>query len=190
MREALRPAVRHARGGDRRPGARSPSTWKDEPTLGLHPLPAGPAHHRRQAGHACGATTSSSTCTSSSTAATSCRSAGRRARPARRRASSPCSAATTRRCGSSTALVADEDGLRRRLPGHRADLLAQDRQPGPRRPGRARPVGAQVGHRPAAAGPPAGDRRAVRGRAGRLVGDGVQAEPDAGRADVRRWRGS
>ena len=37
---------------------------------------------------------------------------------------------------------------------------------------------------------PQGGRRAVRGGADRLVGDGLQAEPDADRADLLAWPGS
>ena len=43
---------------------------------------------------------------------------------------------------------------------------------------------AQDGHRSAALGPSQGGRRAVREGADRLVGDGLQAEPDAERADL------
>ena len=50
--------------------------------------------------------------------------------------------------------------------------------------------GTPVRLRPPAPGTRARGRGAVRGRAGRLVGDGLQAEPDAGRADVLDWRGS
>ena len=80
----------------------------------------------------------------------------------------------------------EQDGFRRpRLPGDRADVLAEDRHAGARRPRRTRPERAQVGHRPAAARAPAGDRRAVRGGADRVERDGVQAEPDARRAHVQ-----
>ena len=77
--------------------ARFAATVEGRADARLHALPAGPAHHRRQAGDALAVTTSCSTCRNSNAAATNCRSAGRRGRPARRRASSPCSAATTRR---------------------------------------------------------------------------------------------
>ena len=43
----------------------------------------------------------------------------------------------------------------------------------------------QGGDRPAAARPSQGDRRAVRDGPDRLLGDGLQAQPDAVRADLR-----
>ena len=46
------------------------------------------------------------------------------------------------------------------------------------------PKRAQDGHRPAAAGPSQGGGGAVREGSDRLVGDGLQAEPDAERADL------
>ena len=74
--------------------------------------------------------------------------------------------------------------LRRLAPGLGPDLHPQGRlagRRGPRRRGRERPP-VRLG--PPPAGPRARGRGAVRGRADRLVGDGLQAEPDAGRADV------
>ena len=115
MREALPTPVRQARGRDRRPGARSPTTLEGRADARLHALPAGAAHDGRQAGHAVVLRPRARPAGARSAAGTSCRSAGRRGRPARRPASSPCSAATTTRSASSTALVAEEDGLRRRL---------------------------------------------------------------------------
>ena len=78
-----------------------------------------------------------------------------------------------------------EDGLRRDLRRHRADLLAQGRRASARYALRHRGERPQGGDRPADAGPAQGNRRAVRERADRLLGDGLQAESDAERADLR-----
>ncbi|CAA9318203.1 MAG: Adenylosuccinate lyase @ SAICAR lyase, partial [uncultured Gemmatimonadaceae bacterium] len=77
------------------------------------------------------------------------------------------------------------DGVRRAAAGHRADVHAQARRAGARRrERRGRERGQVRGRRPDAAGLRRG-RGAVRDRADRLVGDGVQAQPDARRADQR-----
>ena len=108
----------------------------------------------------------------------------RRGRPARRRASWSCSAATMRRSSSSIDRVAAAFGFAEVYPvsGQTysrkidAQVLAD--------PGGHRGKRPPLRHRPAAAGARARGGRAVRGRADRLVGDGLQAQPDAGRADV------
>ena len=66
----------------------------------------------------------------------------------------------------------------------------KSRRPGARRARRHRRQRPQSGHRPADPGPSQGNRRAVREGPNRLLGDGVQAQPDASRADLRRWPGS
>ena len=81
-------------------------------------------------------------------------------------------------------MVAEAIGFAETYPVIGPDLLAQGRHPGARRAGGHRRERAPVRHRPAAAGPRARGRGAVRGRADRLVGDGLQAQPDARRADV------
>ena len=85
-----------------------------------------------------------------------------------------------------TAKLGFRDAVRR----HRPDLRAEDRQHGARRAERHRPVGGQDGRRPAAAPARGRAARAVRVRADRLQRHGLQAEPDARRADQRRSRGS
>ena len=52
------------------------------------------------------------------------------------------------------------------------------------------PKAPQDGDRSAALGPSQGSGRAVREGADRLVGDGLQAEPDAAASGFARWRGS
>ena len=119
--------------------ARFAAQYRDLADAWLHALPAGPADHGRQTGLPLVSTISSSTWQSSSTASTTLRFRGARARPARRPVFWPCSAAITTRSASSIELVARKMGFDARLSRDRADLHAQDRQPGARRAVRHRP---------------------------------------------------
>ena len=83
-----------------------------------------------------------------------------------------------------------ENGIRRHLRHYRADLLAKSRRAGARYAGRHRGQQPQGGDRPADSGESQRNRRAVRKRADRLLGDGLQAEPDAQRTDLLRSPGS
>ncbi len=80
---------------------------------------------------------------------------------------------------------ASKMGFDVQLCRHRADVFAQGRFAGARRALGHRASRPQSGDRPAAARQPQGNRRAVRGRPDRQLGDGLQAEPDAERADLR-----
>ena len=77
-----------------------------------------------------------------------------------------------------------EDRFCGKLRRHRADLSAEDRLAGPGRVVRHFPKRAQDGHRPAAPGPSQRGRRTARQGADRILGDGLQAEPHALRADL------
>ena len=83
-----------------------------------------------------------------------------------------------------------QDRLRRSLSRHRANLLAEDRLRRCSAPCRRGPERPQDGHRPAAAGPSQGTGRTLRDGPGRLLGDGLQAEPDAVASGFARWPGS
>jgi hypothetical protein len=98
---------------------------------GIHPLPARPAHHRGQAGVACGATTWCATWRKSRRGSSGCVFAGSRGRPARKPASWP----------SSTAVTPRSNGWRNWSPnacpdfkldrtGHGSNLLSQGGCPG------------------------------------------------------------
>ncbi len=144
----------------------------------IHAPPAGAADDRRQARHAVDA--------------------GSRARPGRSRSPDRHPALPRRERNDRHAGELPRD-LRRRSregararrarhaedrvcvvdPGVRADLFAQDRRAGARRRRRDCLERHEVQRRPARAAIGRRDRGAVRERADRLVGDGVQAEPDA-----------
>ena len=79
---------------------------------GLHALPAGAAHHGRQARHALDAGLRARRRGALSPDRDAAASAAARARPARRPPSSSCSTATTRRCASSTGGSRGKHGLR------------------------------------------------------------------------------
>ena len=95
-----------------------------------------------------------------------------------------------------------DEGARARPAGHREAWASRGRSRSPARPTparstrgarraeRHRAVGGQVRRRPAAAAARGRAPRAVRARADRLQRHGVQAEPDARRADQRRSRAS
>ena len=156
----------------------------------LHPLPAGAAHHRRQARDALDAGLRARRRGALPSARDAAASAAARAPPAPRPRSSSCSTATTRRCASSSA------GSRRSWASTRP--FAVTGQTYPRKVDtqvldvaeRRRAVGREDGDRPPAAAARGRAARAVRVGADRLQRDGLQAEPDARRADRRRSRGS
>ncbi len=182
-RSARAPRRSRHRDGDPRPGRfRAPPSRPPLPRL--HPLPAGAAHDGRQARLPLGT--------------------GPRPRP--RGAPPPAlDAALPRRQGDdrhpgelpdpvrrrprqgarARPAVAGAARLRRLGADLRPDLHAQARQPAARRARRRRRELPQAGHRPAAAAGGGRARRAVRRHAGRLVGDGLQAQSRAGRTDVR-----
>ncbi len=95
-----------------------------------------------------------------------------------------CSTATTPACGG-WMIGRPEDGLLGQLPGDGPDLLAEGRRPDSRYTGRRCSQCSQSCHRSAVAAKPQGDRRTIRGRPDRLVGDGLQAQSDAGGANLR-----
>ncbi len=86
-------------------------------------------------------------------------------------------------------LVTAKLGFERLLPGHRPDLSAQAGQPGAGGPGRGRRELPPAGRRRAPAAGPGRALRAVRPRPGRLLGDGLQAQPGAQRAACAAWPG-
>ena len=95
-------------------------------------------------------------------------------RPLRRRSRARCANWT----GASPAA-----GVRRALHGQRPDLPAEGRRAGAGRAQRHRAVGGEVRRRPAAAAARGRVAGAVRGGTDRVERDGLQAEPDARRAD-------
>ena len=95
---------------------------------GLHPLPAGPAHHGGQARHAVDAGLCARRRGAVATGSRRCGSAAARAPPAPRRRFSSSSAAITRRFGSWTGGWPAKLGFDRAVSGDRADLHPEGRQ--------------------------------------------------------------
>ena len=190
MRDGLRLAARPARRAARALGTlRRAARGRALPRL--HPLPAGPAHHRRQARHALGSRTSALDVEDAVPPDRDAavprlqghhRDPGLVPRAVRRR---PRQGARARPRGRRDAWASTSP-----FAGDGADLPAQGRQHGARRPERHRAVRGEDGRRPPAAAARGRAARAVRVGADRLQRHGLQAEPDAGRADRRRWRAS
>ena len=95
----------------------------------LHPLPAGPAHHRRQARHALDAGLRARRRGDSATGSRRCGSAAARAPPAPRRRSSSCSSGDHAKVRELDRRVAERSwASTQTCAGDRADLPAQGRQ--------------------------------------------------------------
>ena len=140
---------------------------------------------RSASGRRCGCRTSRSTSRSSATGSRPCACAAARARPGRRPPSWSSSAATTSKVRELERRVTAKLGFGDQFAGDRPDLPAEGGQPGARRPERDRPVGGEDGGRPPAAPARGRAARAVRVGADRFQRHGVQAKPDARRADQR-----
>ena len=151
---------------------------------GLHPLPAGPADHRGQAGLPLGLRPRARPGRDRAPPGPASRPTARRAPPARRPASWSLFDGDHDKVRRLEELICRKMGFADSYPVTGQTYSAQDRRAGAGRASRALPRAPQDGHRPAAAGPSQGDRGAVRGGAGRLLGHGLQAQPDAERADL------
>ena len=174
-----RPAGRR----DRRPGRLRPAASR--PALpGASPTSSRPSRPRSANGPACGPTTWCKTWPRSSTASPRSAPAASKGRPAPRPAFWSCSTATTPRCSSSNAAWPPRSASPKSIPSPARPIPAKSTRRCSTRC-RAWPKALEDGHRSAAAAKPQGDRRAVRGGADRLVGHGLQAQPDAVRADLR-----